>query len=1103
MITAISLQGFKSFADKARLDLGPGITAIIGPNGSGKSNVVEAMRWATHGARARELRAGRASELVFHGSGGKAPLGFAEVTLELRGLPTAARLNLARRVYRDGSAEQDLDGRPARARDIHGALRGSGLGPGGLAVIGQGEVSGVVQAEPRTLLGYLEEAADLSRLSAARDETHARLREADGSLDTLRLLEDELAQRVDVLAADARAARRARELALRELALRDALVRSRQEALAAEIETLRAGELQLAARSLEAAQALRQAQDEQEALREELAAATERRSAHRAALELLRAADEASRQAETYLNHLQGESSRFARERAGLELTAPDRAAPDLAALELTLRRTRDEAERLESECRSLERDLTRIRTVHAQASERLARVDAQQSTLRAEFERVEETLEQARLAREEARMALETAHMWCEAGEQGFEQLASGREAARSRLRDARSELQALSSARGPLQRERTRLDSLLASFARYGEGARNALKSGVPGIVGAVADLLEVPGDFETAVSAALGRRLEQVVVERAEVAREIIEHLKRVGGRATFLPLDLLRPRSRRDAVLLREPGVLGNLAELCPSAPAIVANVLLADSLLVQDARTATRLARIHAQRPRLVTLDGEVLEPGGALTGGRLRDSGTSHLADQRRLAELHDELASIESRERELGALLLELTAQLGELDTRYDALLRGREDAAHQERQREQQLSGAEAAVASAERTLDALRERLTAVPQNASSAAELPELAPREEALAALRVAAQTAREAERASQDAFSGARELTARWNTYRAALERAHAIDVRSTELGQATLHQRQLVQGARAEAARRRADLGGFDEGEVERLEQRRSQVTQRYTSLIGRQNRLRAELEEVRLTLARREAAVEDVPPGALLPGTSREWQSELTRVSRELAELGVVNARAETEYQSERQRLDALSVERQDAEDAAGELRRLLGEIERDAQAQLALAYARVQQAFVEYAGELLGGEGELLTERDERGYLVGLRLAVQPRGKRTRAMNLLSAGERTMAGLAFLFALGHATENRGLPLAVLDEVDAPLDEANIRRFTHFLQVFAARGAQFILVTHQKATMEVAHALWGVTTDSSGASRVLSIKHPSEAVASVTSAQ
>ena len=196
MITSISLQGFKSFAERTRLEFGPGVTAVIGPNGSGKSNVVEALRWVSHQARARELRAARATELIFHGSAGdasgsrsgkaglgKAALGLAEVQLGLR-TRSGERLHLARRICRNGAAEQDIMGRSARARDVQSALRGTGLGIGGLAVIGQGEVGSVVQAEGPTLLAYVQEAAGLSRSVAARQDTAAQLLAAQTGLTT-------------------------------------------------------------------------------------------------------------------------------------------------------------------------------------------------------------------------------------------------------------------------------------------------------------------------------------------------------------------------------------------------------------------------------------------------------------------------------------------------------------------------------------------------------------------------------------------------------------------------------------------------------------------------------------------------------------------------------------------------------------------------------------------------------------------------------------------------------------------------------------------------------------------------------------------------------
>ena len=215
------------------------------------------------------------------------------------------------------------------------------------------------------------------------------------------------------------------------------------------------------------------------------------------------------------------------------------------------------------------------------------------------------------------------------------------------------------------------------------------------------------------------------------------------------------------------------------------------------------------------------------------------------------------------------------------------------------------------------------------------------------------------------------------------------------------------------------------------------------------------------------------------------------------LGQIRTRLEEIGPVNALAADEHQSESARLNDLETSVTDAKAAVEELEQALDALERDVTAKLREAIRRVSDSFRSYVMDLLGGEGELETVRDQAGALEGLALVVTPKGKRTRNLHLLSAGERTMAALAFLFALASAPEfvegdtARGLPLAVLDEVDAPLDEANIRRFTHFLTILADRGTQFILVTHQKATMEIADSLFGVTTDAGGVSRTFSVRN------------
>ncbi|PTA66980.1 AAA family ATPase [Deinococcus arcticus] len=1096
MLRSITLQGFKSFADRTRLEFGPGVSAVIGPNGSGKSNVVEAIRWATHQARARELRAGRASELIFHGSGGKAPLGLAEVQLELH--TPEGRVNLARRIYRDGAAEQDLNGRPVRVRDVQGALRGTGLGPGGLAVIGQGEVSGVVQAEGKTLLGHVQEAAGLSRAVSARQETEARLREADTHLGALRLV---LGEREAALARLARAAQEARDwrtLSLRVLTLEDALRRERQAAHAREIAAARAEGAELEARSAALGAEVQAAAAAVEQAREAAQGARARRDAYAGALETLRAARDAAAQAGRYRDHLLGERAALRAELDALPRSPPEVPAPDLPALDAALQGARSAAETAEAQARRLDAELSRARTLAARAAEAQAREAGGRETLRAELERAQGNLDTTLDALHAAQERLDTARDAREQAEAAYRTLHTEREAALNHERHLRAELARVNASVAPLRRERERLEQTLNSYARYGEGARNALRLDHPGIVGSVADLLSVPAEYETALGAALGRRLEQVVVQRAEDAREIIDELKRVGGRATFLPLDLIRARPRRDAALMRENGVVGNLADLCPSDPPLVSEAMLADTLVVRDLRAANRMARTYSSRPRLVTLDGELVAPGGAITGGRARDTGAGVLSDQRRFQELDAELDDADRQSTHLGAELKKLEAALAGGAAAHDALLAARERAAQEESQTERRAAELGAQARSLEAHRDRLRARLGPEDPAPVDPVALPDLITLEAALAGARQNAEAGRAAERTAAETLALAREADAAWRAYRTGRARAGELRARLEASETALQTQEAHLAAAVTEVTRREAALGTLDEHEYARAEYAREQAAQTYANLIAAQNKARARLDEVRLLVARREGLQEPLPDGCLPPGTPREWTAELTRTRASLEALGPVNARAEADHAAEAELLAAQHAELHDAETAASELRAHLHDLETAEGHATAAAFERVNAAFREYSAQLLGGQGELEGETDEAGRLRGLRLAVQPKGKRTRSMTLLSAGERTMAGLGFLFALNHAGGEGsagGLPLAVLDEVDAPLDEANIRRFTAFLKLFSERGAQFLLVTHQKATMEIASALWGVTTDQTGASRVLSIKQPEDA--------
>lgn len=848
MLESLTLQGFKSFEKRSRLEFQGGICAIIGPNGSGKSNVVEALRWVTQQARSRELRAGKATELIFHGAGNKAALGVAEVELELA-LPQG-HLSLARRLYSDGSGEQELMGKPARVKDIHAALRGTGLGPGGLAIIGQGEVSRVVQAEGRTLLGYVQEAAGLSRAVSARQDAEAQLQVADLALGDLEREEEQLRAQLSQLEREAAQAARERQTRLRLLSLEDSLLRARQEALLADISQLRQRAREQARESQELGREIEFGAAQLEEARQVTQRLRGEQAAHLQAQELLRAAKRAAEQQRLYAQHLEREAAEARRDLAALPQEAPAQA--ESAPLGAELAEVRAQLSRLEEE----ERRLSREREEELKRAQAQARAQAQRDTWAAEEARL--------LAQRDADAPeLEAARKEQSAAEQELRLARERREAqalAQARRAQLARELEALALQLRPLRAEALRLGQALDSYARYGEGPRHALQSDHAGIVGSVADLLEVPAKHEVALQAALGRRLEQVVVRSAADAQDLIALLKRLSGRATFLPLELLRARPRRDAALLARAGVVGNLADLCPSDPPLVSEALLADTLLLESLPQATALARAFAARPRLVTLEGEVIEPLGSVSGGR-GGATFSVLADQRRYHDLQDEIEALQGQraalEAELARLLVPEAPPLTPLEQRAQ--------------QAEKRVTRLEATAQARLERLDEVRQR-----QRETPAPTLPPDAPDGTPLLALREEISALRGRERDLQKALEEAREQERLFQQWLSAQERRAELQERLRR-SETAAAQAAAQLAAQEDEVRGRAEQVGAAP-DLERAQERERQLSARYGELVARQNRLRAALEDTRLNVARREGSLQPISAGARLPGEARE---------------------------------------------------------------------------------------------------------------------------------------------------------------------------------------------------------------------------------
>lgn len=1020
-IDRLVLHGFKSFADRTEVVLLPGVTAVVGPNGSGKSNLVEAVRFVV-GARAARLRARGADELVFQGSPTRRPAGFAEVRLALA---APVPLEIQRRVYRDGQQEVRLNGARASLRQVAQALAGSGLGPSGAAIIGQGQVAAVLEAPPDRLLAALVEAAGLAGVEVQAREAAARLAEAEARLAERTARVEELEARKAALDREVENVQRARALTRERLGVHRYLL----------------------------AQALAQAEAD-------IAAARKREA-----------------QALAELKRLTAEEERLEAERAALIQRIRERQGfPSLAPLRAEKKRLAEQIRSLAREVRLLEEQVARIEKElanlpplpvppgkPARSEEELAEAEAAlKARVRAEEKRLSEARKRwARYLEASARyQAALAAHRSAQAERERLEaereRLGALVEQKSQLLAEREAEARKLVGRRTGLVEGRNRLRAELRAIAREREreeralhraaGPREILAAGLPGVLGSVAGLLVFPPDLKRAAEAALGARLDWVLVEDEAALRQAVRWLKTRGLSATLLARDLAQPPVERPVP--RHPGIEGRLREWVkiPGEDRLTRTVV-GETLLARDLDAA--LGAFRERPSRIVTRDGERLEPTGAVSTGRtLRGT----LDARARILEL----AAAEER----------VQSQLDRVERALKALHHPPDLAPLREEL---------AALVAELRGVEAALRRLPKGPEP-SPPEPVPE--PSEDALRALR-----------AERERLLAEREALLAWNRYQDLKRRHQQAPALREELAS-----RRAERDRRQRAMDHARDLVAALEGTLARLEtaaRLRDEVQRELATTLERleaeiagirrrREAARSAIESAKIERTRREVAWEaarkelaQLPPGPEIPGD----RARIKAIEAELAALGPLNYRAEAERNELEVRLERERAELEEARAAWRRIEELLTGVRREFDRRLREARETLARRFAHYATELLGGTGTVEVTAG------GLRLALAPEGKRVRALRLLSTGEKTMGALALLFALAEVREG-GLPIVILDEVDAALDEANLARFARFLERFKT-GRQILLVTHQKRTLEAADAVLGVTSQG-GVSRV-----------------
>jgi chromosome segregation protein len=1178
----IEILGFKTFATRTVLEFRPGITAIVGPNGSGKSNVADAMRWVLGEQSYATLRSKRAEDLIFGGGSRRAPSGFAEVALTIdnsdRLLPLPySEVTIGRRATRSGEFEYTLNRNRVRLRDIHEAIGPLG---GSYTIVNQGLVDSALNLRPEERRRLFEDAAEIGIYEQRKIESERRLRETLANIqrcdDVLADLEPRLrslkrqaalartqrelqAELLVLLTHSYTAQRRAAQAALGVAAQAEQLAtqhlaqaRGQQAAAVSELQILRDGLRSIRERLQSLHAASSNLHDHAEAAQRDLAVGHERATAiERRAEDLQRQQRElALRTAELERDH----ADATARLQAAEALLAEHRAATQaqeqiLATRESERRSARQALELAQRAELQASADLAEARRHIEQLAARRERLVRERNALAPNLQATEQTLSANRadlLAAEQAVVlaqdVLVAANLRSETSRSEIERLrAEATRAdevaalARRNLADAEARLESLAR----LQRSYTGTFSGVRAAMQWAESQQRT------GFM-LVSTIVRTPAELETAIEIALGSRIQNIVVEQWADAEAAIDALKRNGaGRATFLPLDTIRRPTQDDRrVQSARNNVLGVAADLVgyDDHYAIVVWHLLGRTLVVQDLATARAELRSVGGGWTIVTLAGEQVNAGGAVTGGaQIRESGT--LRRERELRELPELVATqrlaLETAQQARAALEARATAaeqarreteqarrhaqqeiercrDIGDrarrvvAQTEADLALHQRRDGqvvselgelAEQERGVVAKLAALEQCEHGTQQHLASLRakEQQRSATEHADSAH-----------LTTLRAALAAAEGEARAERTLLQSHAQGLARIATQRNDCElrvstladERMAISTRTAELEASHSAMLAAIDDLRRQIDPTEMELATHEATQIEQERQTalRTEALLEQESAYGRAS-VGAQRARDRLNALWERAAADDIDLDSLpdlpaeAPDRDADIQTSIQQLKSRIQRMGAINPLAMEEYEETSTRYEFLSTQLNDLRAAQRSLSELIATLDAAMQTRFEATFNAVAIEF-ERSFERLFGGGQarlFLTHHDgeqadgtPNTTPLGVEIVARPPGKRQQTLALLSGGERALTAAALLFAILKVNPT---PFCVLDEVDAALDEANVGRFRDAL-IELAQQTQFLVITHNRGTIEAADTIYGVSMGDDSASRVLSLR-------------
>ena len=1173
-LKAVEMQGFKSFPDRTKLTFDDGITVIVGPNGSGKSNISDAIKWVFGEQSVKSLRGAKMEDVIFGGSVSRKPTGFAWVSLFIDNTDRSIEIDsdevvITRRLYRSGESEYRINNNPVRLRDINETFMDTGLGRDGYSVIEQGKIAEIVSAKSTQRREIFEEAAGISKFRYRKTEAERKLQQAEDNLVRLRDIMGELEDRVGPLKAQSEKAKQYLVLAEEKRSLEISLWLEQLAKLGRQLAELEDKTLLAANDKTTAQKRLDEIEREIEEIQKKTQDANlyieHKRGRIKEYEDAISQAKVDTAVMQNNIEHNDAAIAQLKKELGDSELSAGE-TEEKLTMLRSGYETCKKEAEELRRTLEASQKALEEKRQEEHRLTAEQGALMLQKEELQGQIHKAELSAETAGTLADETVIRLEALRGQAKDKDEHLSRLREELTGHRTFADELRERLQSLQNSKnGYLYKLKSRSDKqaelesrqrnceklageklqraqVLSDLEKNYESFNNSVKfvmkqagaGALRGIIGPVSSLIKTENRYATAVEIALGAAIQNIVVQDEGAAKRAIMHLKEKGaGRATFLPLTNIRSNPIKENDMAARGGYVGLASELvqCDDRYREVVDSLLGRTVVTEDIDAATAIAKAYGYRYRAVTLDGQVVNAGGSLTGGSVNKN-ASILSRRGEIDALTAEAKKYSGQAEELEAQLTELRRETDTIQATVDGIeaeeKTAREDLISAETLVKRLAANVEEAERLNEQALreyDELTARVEQLRRQRISGGELvvklTEEVDRLTKLAAEGIAAHEALAAElsTAAEAVTALQMEDITRQKDCEAARLAIEQMEnqQRGGEAALAELRQRQEhliaenaaimaeieeinagAQSGSSEIETLRRDIKEADE-QRDRLEARRNILNRESSDVISKREAAANELirlqeksadmqdqqnnistkmwEEYELTrseAAEKAIVLEDIPAA----------QKRLSELRGRIRGLGAVNVAAIEEYEEVSGRYRFMKEQIDDAENAKKELTKLITELSAQMSAIFTERFAGINRHFGEIFRELFGGGHAELRLTDATDPLeTGIEIIVQPPGKIIKNLSALSGGEQAFVAICIYFAILRVNP---APFVLIDEIEAALDDVNVGKFAAYLHRMTDH-TQFISITHRRGTMEQGDVLYGVTMEEEGISKLL----------------